>query len=144
MWGRIGVAVAAALMVGAGQVNGNNLVQNGGFETGDFTDWTVMGHGGTEINGTGLYVEPNGYGGAQGELMAPTQATTTATSARSVVTAPFLSPSLTHWVRPINSPTGWPETARVPVIWKFIGTTFWSLASPAQSPTNPTRSTWLT
>ncbi len=67
MWGRIGVAVAAALMVGAGQVNGNNLVQNGGFETGDFTDWTVMGHGGTEINGTGLYVEPNGYGGAQGE-----------------------------------------------------------------------------
>jgi hypothetical protein len=54
-------------MVVAARAEGNNLVQNGGFETGDFSDWSVTGHGGTEVNGTGLYVEPNDYSGVQGE-----------------------------------------------------------------------------
>lgn len=68
MFGKTDAAVIVAIMVGAAQAKANNLIQNGGFETGDFSEWIVAGHGGTEVNGTGLYVEPSNYIGAQGEI----------------------------------------------------------------------------
>src|SRR5208282_1618934 len=38
-----GTMAAAALVLVAGQVSAANLVQNPGFETGDTTDWSVLG-----------------------------------------------------------------------------------------------------
>jgi hypothetical protein len=59
------------------QVNPPQLVQNGGFETGDFTDWTLDGYGynyNFVDNGTSWYIEPHSgnyfalMGGQNGDL----------------------------------------------------------------------------
>jgi hypothetical protein len=42
-----GLVCAAALVLAAGQVSALNLIQNPGFETGDFTSWLVLGATGT-------------------------------------------------------------------------------------------------
>jgi len=50
------VVAAAALMIGSAGVAHANLIVNGGFETGDFTGWTLSGN-------TNAIVEPAGFDG---------------------------------------------------------------------------------
>jgi hypothetical protein len=57
---------AAALVLGTAGVANANLIDNGGFETGDFTGWTVSA-GATGVSGTG---GPGGYSPHSGDFYA--------------------------------------------------------------------------
>ena len=79
----------------------NPLVQNGGFETGNFTDWTLAGDGSANFvdNGTSYYIEP--YSGTYFALMG--QVGSLAYLSQTIPTVSGQSYLFSSWV---NSPDG--------------------------------------
>jgi hypothetical protein len=62
-----GVAVSAGAVLNMVQAGGAQIVQNGGFETGNFKDWQVAGNSADTFVTTGpLYVHSGRYGAALG------------------------------------------------------------------------------
>jgi hypothetical protein len=68
MKNQIKLMLAAVALVGF-QAQAQNLVQNPGFETGDFTDWTLTGNTGfTSVASGNQYVHSGTYGGQFGAV----------------------------------------------------------------------------
>jgi hypothetical protein len=62
-----GTAAAAGAVLDVEQVGGTQLVQNGGFETGDFSDWSTAGDmADTAVTSGALYVQAGNYGAELG------------------------------------------------------------------------------
>jgi hypothetical protein len=81
---------------------GQPLVQNGGFETGNFTGWTLVGDGGTvNFVDTGTYIKPHtgSYAAALGEVTTPANLSQTlpTTAGQTYLLSLWLdSPSVSH------------------------------------------------
>jgi hypothetical protein len=111
---------------------GQSLVQNGGFETGDFTDWTLVGRGilNSAASGTTVYnaVEANGNGyqvahsGSYGAFLGDIQL---ASLSQSFVTIPGQSYLLSFWLDNPTSGTG----QRFALNWNTSATTSSTLFS---------------
>lgn len=93
---------------------GQSIVQNGGFETGDFTDWTLVGHSVASGSGNGptVYnaVEPGGSGGYQvahsgnyGAFLGDTQIATLAQTLNTVPGGRYL---VSFWLNNPSSGSG--------------------------------------
>src|SRR5205807_2672789 len=93
---------------------GQSIAQNGGFETGDFTDWTLVGHSVASGSGNGptVYnaVEPGGSGGYQvahsgnyGAFLGDTQIATLAQSLNTVPGGRYL---VSFWLNNPSSGSG--------------------------------------
>ena len=93
-----GVVLSLALAAGPARAN---LVTNGGFETGDFTGWTLTGSGGgVAIDNT----EP--HSGTYDAAFALANGGTTATLSQSIATAAGQSYSLSFWLFDQANPYG--------------------------------------
>jgi Pro-kumamolisin, activation domain/Domain of unknown function (DUF5011)/Viral BACON domain/Immunoglobulin I-set domain len=95
---------------------GQPLVQNGGFETGDFTDWTLIGDGGNvDFVDSGTYITPHSgnYVAALGEV-----GTTLATLSQSLPTSVGQTYLLSLWLDSPNVSSYTPN--RFVVAWNGV------------------------
>jgi subtilase family serine protease len=110
---------------------GQNVVENGGFETGDFTDWTLVGDGidgdliyngvvsASTFTGASSYVYSGTYGAALGE------SGYLATLSQTISTVPDESYLLSFW---LDNPTNL-TTEQFEVNWD--GTTLYNILNPS-------------
>src|SRR5581483_2075894 len=119
---------------------GQSLLQNGGFETGDFSDWTLAGRGilNNASTGSTVYnaVEANGNGynvahsGSYGAFLGDTQV---ATLSQSLATVPGQSYLVSLWLNNPTKGTG----QRFAVNWNATATisnTLFSVNAPGVMP----------
>jgi subtilase family serine protease len=114
---------------------GQSLIQNGGFETGDFSSWTLVGKtssGGTLYNGVeSLTDDPSVvHSGSYGLFMGDTQL---ATLAQNLATVPGQAYLLSFW---LDNPTNG-NGQRFLVDWIINGTstnTLYDISNPAVMP----------
>jgi hypothetical protein len=83
-------------------VGDQSLVQNGGFETGDFTDWTLNGSSYNFVTGYSAVIHSGSYGAALGQ----TSSSPLGYLYQTLTTSPGQSYLLSLWLANPNNPNG--------------------------------------
>lgn len=114
MFGRLWWAVALALALCVGNVHAQNLIVNGGFETGDFTGWSTDG---------AWFVYSPGYEGSYAATLATDPGTGPYTLWQTITTIPGQTYLGSAWFR--NDVSGSPPDNKLEVYWNGNLIGFW-------------------